>query len=781
MPVHCLLALCLIGSIALAAQQQGRISRITVHNNYLVSRDRLLESLGIAEGDPYVGDQVEQAVRQWNEDGRFGTIAYRVEPAEGGDVGLVISVSERLRLTGWQFRGNRHFSDKRLTGLLELESGQSLGRVDAGLMEGEIADLYRNAGFPLVQVRAQIEAEAAGGNLVFYVSEGPRVWVRAVIFEGLRNADAKALRKEMSSNTRGFVSFLWPGWFRREVFDADIRAVEAACRGMGYLDARVAGYVEYGPELEWVDLRLSVDEGRLYTVRAVTFDGNTVYRDDELRDALPFVPGEPYRPEDAVKAVDIVEEMYGNQGYMDVTPEKGSLLAEPVFDVENAQVTLRVRIDEGEPVFIRRVEIRGLTKTRESVVRRNLSIYPGERADLRKIKESERLLLNTGYFDMASPAPVDIFLEPDEGTVRDAVVRVQEGDTGRFLIGAGIGSESGVLGEISLVEENFDIGNWPDSWHDMLHGNALRGGGQKLTLVLRTGTERSYYSIGFLNPAVQDSDYSFGAEIYSAGVVHDEYDETRTGFSFSRGRRLSRYKGIGFTAGYESVEVDDVSNNAAPQIRRDRGSHSKPFVRFRAYVDRLDNRFMPTEGYTASAEVEVAAADVETVKVVLDGRRYWTVREERNRGKHVVGLRGRVGMVDSYGGHVPVFERFYAGGFSTLRGFDYEGVSPIDPGTGDQIGGEGLLVGSAEYSVPISEDDRVRWVMFMDAGYVTEDVEEVLSGWDELRVSVGTGLRWQMPALGPAAIEVDIAVPIMKESGDETKFFHFSIGAFRTF
>ena len=117
-------------------------------------------------------------------------------------------------------------------------------------------------------------------------------------------------------------------------------------------------------------------------------------------------------------------------------------------------------------------------------------------------------------------------------------------------------------------------------------------------------------------------------------------------------------------------------------------------------------------------------------------------------------------MVTAYGGHVPVFERFFAGGFSSLRGFEFEGVSPVDGPTGQAVGGDALLVGSLEDSVPVSPGDSLWWLTFVDAGYVTGDVEDVLTGWDELRASLGIGIRWRVPLLGWAPVEVDVAVPI---------------------
>jgi outer membrane protein insertion porin family len=225
--------------------------------------------------------------------------------------------------------------------------------------------------------------------------------------------------------------------------------------------------------------------------------------------------------------------------------------------------------------------------------------------------------------------------------------------------------------------------------------------------------------------------------------------------------------------------VDEISTGAPPVIASEKGSHSKPFVRLAASVDRRDDRYVPADGHYIGGTLEVAAGDAETVSLEVRGEKYWTVREERGQHKHVVAVRGHVGLVDSFSGSVPVYERFYAGGFSTLRGFDFEGVSPMVGGYA--VGGESRVLGSVEYSFPIKEDDSFRLVTFCDAGTVHPDVEDVVDIFDKLRLSVGVGIRIQVPFLGALPVELDVAAPIMKESGDETQNIHFSIAAQRTF
>ncbi|MHC4592421.1 MAG: BamA/OMP85 family outer membrane protein [Planctomycetota bacterium] len=740
----------------------------------------MTDALRIREGGPFYQEGVEYARKQWNESGLFGSLSLRVEPAVPGQVELILGVVESVSVTSVSFRGSKRFSDRRLGDFVEVEPGDVVTNADARRCERRIAAAYREDGFAEVTVRASLSGKGpAERELLFTIDEGGRVYVTGIRFEGNEQVDSDELRRVMQSKKRRWLSWLWPGWFDEEVFREDVLSVEAACHDRGFLDARAEGRASYAEDMESVVLVVRVSEGDLYRVVDVTFEGNTLFRDDELLAALPLAPGDPYGPRALTEAADAISALYAGQAHWDVTIEKGNLVAEELYSAAGTEVSLRFRITEGEPVFIRQIHIRGLTKTREPVVRRNLTFYPGERASADEFKESERVLLNTGYFDRTAPKPVEIALAPEPGPLRDAIVQVEEGPTGRLMVGAGVGSESGVIGSISIVEDNFDFWNWPDSWADFWHGNAFRGGGHRLTILLSAGTERSYYSIAFENPAVRNTEYSFGTNLYSRGTTRREWDETRTGLSVTGGEHTSRFAHRSVTIGYESVDLDEISTGAPPVITKEKGSHSKPFVRLAASVDRRDNRYVPADGHYIGGTVEVAAGDAETVKLELRGEKYWTVREERGQHKHVVAVRGQVGLVDSFGGSVPVYERFYAGGFSTLRGFDFEGVSPMIGGYA--VGGESRALGSVEYSFPITKDDSFRLVTFCDAGTVHPDVEDVVDIFDELRLSVGVGIRIQVPFLGALPVELDVAAPIMKESGDETQNIHFSIAAQRTF
>jgi outer membrane protein insertion porin family len=682
---------------------------------------------------------------------------------------------ERVTVAEVVFQGNKHFSAERLRELLGVQAGDVVSRHELAGHEQRVSQAYRQAGFPLVSVKATLD-----GWLALRVNEGPRVAVSDIVFEGNATLPDDELLGAMNSRARWWVAFLRPGRFQEDVFQSDIQQVRAFCVGRGFLDAQVGGYVEYSTDMTRVKLTVSVHEGRLYRLAGVSFQGNTLYRDEELLEATPFEVGMAYQPEHLRRTARAIAELYAAIGHRDVGAA-GTLAVEPVVDPGAAAVNVRVSIAEGPQIRVGRIHIHGLTKTKENVVRRSLNIYPGQVATSARLRESEQLLINSGYFDASDPDPVQMIMAPGTGTVRDLIVRVKEGPTGNVLLGASV-SEEGLMGEFSLVMRNFDITDWPSSWRDLWQRHALRGGGQKLSLMLRAGTKHSYYGLSFLDPAVGDGPYSLGFSAYSNVRVREDFDETRAGLTFTGGRALSKFVHHSLTVGHENVEIDDVDKDAPAELLRDEGTHSRPFLRYRTWAERRDNRVLPTTGHYLSAQIETAAGDLDTVRLDLEGRKYWTVREDEKGNRHVLGLIGRIGVVDCYGGdRVPVFERYFAGGSNLLRGFEHEGVAPIDPLTEDQIGGESMLVGSVEYSLPVAADNRLRIVLFSDFGYVQPDAEDLLSGWDDLRLSAGLGARLRAPILGPALIQTDLAFPIVEQRGDETRHFHFTIATGRSF
>jgi len=360
----------------------------------------------------------------------------------------------------------------------------------------------------------------------------------------------------------------------------------------------------------------------------------------------------------------------------------------------------------------------------------------------------------------------------------DLDVYVTEARTGRFMVGAGVNSDSGVVGNIVLEEQNFDIMAVPRSFRDVADGYAFRGGGQTFRLEATPGSEVSRYLASWTDPSFLNTDYSLGVSGFYYQRFFRDWDEQRTGGRVNVGKLLSRELSFNTALRLESVDISDprLPAGQAPSVDAMLGDNFLGTGRFTLAYDTRDSSYMATEGFNVSGSVEQAFADYDFTKLEMLASQYYTVYQRPDgAGKHILSFRGNLGWTTD---DTPSFERFYAGGFQTFRGFEFRSVSPLEPdnvGTnGAAVGGFFQMLGTAEYMVPVLANEAVRVVAFTDFGTVDEDVS-----LDKFRVSVGAGLRITVPQMGPVPIALDWAFPVVKEETDIRQIFSFYIGLTR--
>ncbi len=367
--------------------------------------------------------------------------------------------------------------------------------------------------------------------------------------------------------------------------------------------------------------------------------------------------------------------------------------------------------------------------------------------------------------------PQDGFVNPEPEV--DIIATVQETTTGRFMIGAGVNSDAGLVGNILIEEQNFDITRVPGSWREVLNGSAFRGAGQRLRLEAVPGTELQRYLVSFSEPYLFDSPVSFGLSGFYYTRNYRDWDEERLGGRVSLGYFFR--PDLAGTVAFRGEQID-ISDPAVPtpnELARVVGENTLYSVRVQMTHDTRDNTYMPSAGSYFEVAFEQGMGDFTYPRIELDARRYFVMRQRPDRsGRHVLGLSGRVGWS---GTDTPLYENFFAGGFSTIRGFDFRGASPLDMGV--RVGGEFQLLTSVEYRFPITANDMVQGSFFVDAGTVEPRIDDFSA--NDFRVTPGFELRVAIPALGPVPLAVGIGVPIAHAPGDDIQNFHFFIGVSR--
>jgi outer membrane protein insertion porin family len=748
-------------------------------------------------GQPYSQDQVQRDVGRLLRTGRF--LDVRAESAlVDGQVNLTFAVQEKPEVTSIEFVGNQKFKDKDLLEDLPFGVGDPLDLYDIRRGREAIEGKYREKGYAYAEVTFD-EALLDERRVVYTIVENQRVRVRDIRFEGNVEYSEGDLKDQIA--TKEYFPIFRTGDFDPERAERDAATLQQFHRDRGFLDAEVS----YVPEFtdvarERLTLTFRINEGTRYTIREVRFQGNNVFTDEELLAGMQQKPGEYIIQSRLETDRKDLETKYGSQGYIEVRVAPGWVFAE-----EPGQVILNMVIAEGDRFRVNWIEVNGNFHTQEKTVRRELRFYPMEIFDVTKLRGAERRLKETGLFTEATvqpvppseppppeaastpplpgfgPPPADdeapltaLPAEPPTGW-RDVLVTVEENPrTNEFIAGVGASSDNGIVGNIMLKNTNFDIKDWPRSWGEFFRGRAFRGAGQTAVIQLEPGTEFTRFRIDFREPYLFDMPVGFNTSFYLFERGRDGYDERRAGGTFSFDRRFDEgwlkdwTADIAFRAEY--VVVADRDAFAARDIRDVDGGSYLSSVKLSLLHDTTDSRFDPGSGHRLRMAWEQAGAmggDYYHSKLTGSYTQHFTLAVDEEDRKSVLSMHADAGQIL---GDAPVFERFYAGGIGSFRGFDFRGISPRDGLRKNRIGGDFMLLTGAEYSFPLFAK-AVRGVTFIDMGTVERDF-----GINSWRAAIGAGVRLTLDIFGSVPMEFDLAYPISREDEDNERIFSFFIG-----
>ncbi len=760
------------------------VSQVLIEGLQQVSEQLVRNQIRLDPGEPYSADVVAQDIVRITHLGRFSSVVAEVAPNEDGTVTLIYRVSERNLLADVQVVGNKAVSDQELLNLVILQSGDPIDPFLIERAQNEIERAYEQRGYFTASVSIDQDVLDESGVLVFRVREGPRVRIEDIQFEGNKVFSDKELQSRIRS--KEYIPIFRRGDLNREMLDNDVAEVRKYYQNHGYLDAQVGRRIDLAEDQSNAVVVFLVDEGAQYTVEQLRVEGNTVFPDEQIRQTIELREGDVFSAEKVRETVTALRDAYGRLGYLDTNIE-----VTRTFQERAAKVDVGISIDEGNSYTVGKVTVRGNQVTRDKVVLRELrGMEPGRKFDRTGLDRTEVRLRESALF---SNADITLLGDPED-EVRDVLVEVKERNTGSISFGAGISSDAGLLGAIDVRQRNFDIADFPESAGELFTGRAFRGAGQFFNLSLQPGAERSLYAVSFREPYLLESDFFFDARVSYFERIRTDYDEERLSGALGIGKRFGDVWSISLNTRYELVDISDVDDDAPVDVYAVEDDTDLYSVGISAVRSTYDSALFPTRGSKFEFSLSRVQGDAEDYnfgffRTLAEYKQFWTVDEDFFGRKTVVSLRTEVGHIfdtDSVDvtnsdlgrtatvSDVPVFERFYAGGHSSFRGFDYRGVGPrgIEFNTfekGDEgVGGEWLFLLGLEYNYPIYQD-TLRGVFFVDTGTLSEDVE-----FDNYRVSVGAGIRLKIPFLAQAPFALDLAVPVVKDSDDETRLISFA-------
>jgi outer membrane protein insertion porin family len=368
--------------------------------------------------------------------------------------------------------------------------------------------------------------------------------------------------------------------------------------------------------------------------------------------------------------------------------------------------------------------------------------------------------------NFAPEQPVQVFPGNEPYVVVD--VDAEETQTGRLMIGAGVNSNAGLVGNIVIDEQNFDLFRLPRSWDDIRNGTAFRGAGQRFRLEAAPGTQLQRYTATFQEPYLFDTRIGLSTSASYYTRYFYDWAEGRVGGRVGLGYQFAFAPDLSVNAGFRGESVDIYNGRAGvPAIQNMLGTNAVYGFSGGIIHDTRDSPFLPTQGHLATFEFEQVIGTFVYPRGILEGRQYFLLNERPDgSGRHVLSIGSVLGMS---GPDTPAYDNFFAGGYNTLRGFMFRGASPRQNGA--VIGGPFEWLNTVEYLFPITADDTLRGVVFTDFGTVESSVTI-----NQMRVAPGFGLRITLPAMGPAPIALDFAVPVVYAQDDSQQLFSFFVG-----
>lgn len=736
------------------------IEAIDVVGNITLTRAEVLSVVRARPGQVFNMQTADEDVRRIAKL-EAAESAYYNTTIENGKVTLIYVVVEHNLVRSISFKGNAKLKDLVLIKELSFKKGDYLDVFAARAGADAIREKYKKKGFPWAAVNLD-EGAVMLGQVVYFVEEGPRAKIARVSFVGNNTFPDRQLQKTIKTRKRKLLFF--SVYYDPDQLETDTEKLLEVYQRKSFLDAHVTSHVEFNENKSKAMVTFTIEEGPAYFVDSIQYTGNQYFTAEQLKAESKLRPdyfySEAWTEYDAKK----IKSKYGEQGFIETTVDvKRQFLPD-------ARVRVEFDITEGDRFRIGDVVITGNTSYQDRTIRRVMDeekFTPGQwyNADIARGNgegELEKIIKQSVIAESATIQPTG-----DAPDTRDALVTVAEGQTGSIMVGAGIGSDDGLMGQISLTQRNFDITDVPEKFSDIFNGRGFRGAGQQFRIVATPGTEYSNYLMSFTEPYLYDKPISFSLSGSMFERQRETYDEKRLAGTIGMEKRYEDKwrRGISFTA--QNVNISDLDWDAPEDVVDVEGDNMLFGTRFYIRKDTTDSRFLPSKGHNFDLGYEQFVGD-ETFGI-LEGTYRWysTLSEDLDELKTTLETKIHAGTSI---GEAPVFERFYLGGIGNwaLRGFEYRGVSPRGGPSNEPIGSQWAVTGNMEIAVPLGSE-TFSWLFFTDAGLIEDG---------GVRASVGTGIQIMIPQFfGPVPMRFELAAPFMKDEEDDTQAFSFSVGA----
>ena len=726
-----------------------QIDSVRIEGNKRVETEAILAVISTKKGDDLDYDRLDNDLRSIYKMGYFLDVS--IETAQGPK-GVIITfvVKEKPSIASISFEGNKKEKEEDLKKEAGIKLYSILNPSEITQSINRLEEYYRQKGYYNIGIKSKIANLPNNEvSLTYEITEGEKVYIRNIDFIGNKAFDASELRGVLQTKKRNWLSWITKsGLLEKEKLEFDRHQLISFYTNQGYLRVQVGEPKITYEKDKGLTITFDINEGQPYKVNEVKVTGDLILPADELLKSTEIKNEKYFNREIVRKDSMTLREIYADRGYAyaDVTPLTKD-------DDEKHLVNITYRISKKEKVRFERINITGNTRTRDKVIRRELDVVEGEDFSGEGLRNSTQNLHRLGFFE-------DVDVQTKKGSKEDLIIldiNVKERATGSLSMGIGYSSFDKTAVTFQMSENN------------------LGGRGQRAAASVMIGSRTTDFNLSFTEPWFMDYHVSVSPNLYNFSREYDEYTNKSKGGALLVGfpvPRIDRFTTITLGYNYDDSDIVDIAPDAAVEIQEMAGTNITSSFNFKISRDSRDDLWDTTTGSLNSLYLQYAGAP-------FGGNVAFDKIEPRSAWffplpwKTVFLVQGRLGyLLDRPSdGILPSFQKYRIGGINTVRGFEAYSISPVDPATGDKIGGEKMMVFNFEYRFPLIKRQGVTGLVFFDAGNVWTADQNY--SFTDLRTSAGGGFRWYSP-VGP--MRVEYGINLSPQPGESPGKIEFAMG-----
>lgn len=729
-----------------------RVQDIKVRGTRKVEPEAVYEKIATRKGIMLDNYLLAEDIKRIYELKHFESVEAHRERIKGKNT-LVFIVREKPIIKEIVIEGNEELDDDEIKEKLK---SREFTILDINTLKNDVValqELYEEKGFFLANVDYDLrKIDDENIQLKFKISEFDKVQVKKITLLGNERFSDKEIKSILFTREEDTMSFLnGSGNFKEFNFKTDLERIKFFYQTKGHLQVNVSSpEVTVSPDKRWIFITVKIVEGPEFTVNDIFFNGEVLFTQDELNEKLKLKVGMSYAEDKLREDVRKLTELYQDEGYA---------FANVLRNIEivpgETKVNIRYSFEKGNIAYFGKIKIKGNSRTRDKVIRRELRILEGVKYSGSKLRISKENVNRLGFFEPQSvifnTVPSD-----EDPNVLDVEIQVKERNTGQISLGAGYSTANGGFIQGSIAQNNF------------------RGLGQNLRLSFNQAKNNSNFSFSFTEPYFLDSRWTAGFDIFrQTNQIRADQEFERRGFDVRLGHPIGEY-----TRAFVTYKWIDTKTGEIVDSTVDPGTENgvASIIEGAVITDTRNNRFEPSRGKFLSFSTEYAGIgfDQKWIKSELDFRYYTKVWEDL-----VLRYRFNTGRVFRNGQEVPRNTRFFLGGPRNLRGYGVAAVSPEQVGTNNQtgeqqvfnIGGLAQAFTTIEFEHPLIREAGIKWVVFADGGNVFN--EYIGEDGTKFFYDYGFGFRWFSPI---GVLRFEFGYPVNPEEDDDSSQFFFDIG-----